>query len=286
MIGLDRSTARVIASRASRPSGRASHETNAEALDPVGRAVPGRGATPRLRPPRRTAAPPASPRTAPTTPRRCSRPSSGAPAARRRCVVALCDGLFRIAPVRVGDFRGTLRGAGQRAHDPPGAARSPGERQPRAATGTDDPLEPSPAPVALPAAAHRGPRNGAGPRRSRSPRPAEDRAPTRGWTELPGVRNEELAGAILVTGREAARSEVTRVRITAGEYETGFGPSPTLLAGVALRGLVYDPDAVDPGDPVRFPRPSAGGAPHGLGQPARRHGEPGCPSASSGGRRA
>ena len=33
--------------------------------------------------------------------------------ARRGCVVSLCEGVFRIAPVRVGDFRGALEGAGR-----------------------------------------------------------------------------------------------------------------------------------------------------------------------------
>jgi len=171
--------------------------------------------------------------------------------ARHRCVVALCEGMFKIAPVRVGDFRGTLRGAGRERTTLQALPDLLVNDNPEG-YWTDDPLDSylHPWPYLL---QFIGGQVAIRDLAITVPTPGPDQAPTQGWTELPGFESEELAGAILVTGRETARSEVSRVRVTAGTYEAGFGTTPTLLAGVALRGLVYDPDAVDPGDPFGFP---------------------------------
>jgi hypothetical protein len=166
--------------------------------------------------------------------------------ARGSCRVSLCEGVFHTTPLRVGDFHGTLRGAGA------GDDGTVIEALPDLAVNPnlegywqDDPLEsPLPWPYLLQFV------GGEGTVRDlaiRVPSPPEEGLrPTQGWVELFGVEYE-LAGAILVTGRSAARFDVTRVRIVAEEDPASFFET-TLLAGVAIRGLILDEAPQFPSD--------------------------------------
>lgn len=166
-----------------------------------------------------------------------------------RCTVRLCRGRFNTAPLRVGDFRGTLRGAGRE--------RTVIQALPELWVNDnplgywqDDPLDPTlpPWPYLLQFV------GGQGTVRRLAvevPTPAEGLRPTQGWTELCDEECEleyELAGAILVTGGRA-EFDLRQIAVVAGEYPESFFET-TLLAGVAVRGLLLD---TDPEYPSGFP---------------------------------
>ncbi len=164
----------------------------------------------------------------------------------------LCEGRFRTAPLRVADFRGTLRGARRE--------RTVIEALPNLLVNDnplgywqDDPLDRDlpPWPYLLQFVGGRGTVRDLV---IEIPSPAEGFRPTQGWTELFDV-DYELAGAILVTGVDEVRFDVTRVRIVAGEDPESFFET-TLRAGVAVRGLLID---LDPEYPSDFPVQPLGG---------------------------
>lgn len=162
-----------------------------------------------------------------------------------RCVVRLCRGRFKTAPLRVGDFRGTLRGAGRE--------RTVIQALPDLLVNDnplgywqDDPLDPAlpPWPYLLQFVGGRGTVRHLA---VEIPTPAEGLRPTQGSTELFGVEYE-LAGAILVTGGRAV-FDIRQIGVVAGEDPESFFET-TLRAGVAVRGLLLDPD---PEYPSAFP---------------------------------
>jgi hypothetical protein len=164
--------------------------------------------------------------------------------ATKRCVVSLCEGVFRIAPIRVGDFRGVLRGAGSE------------ETVIRALAGLevngnplgfwrDDPLDPGLSPWPFLVQFIEG-RAAIRDLAVEIPSPAPGERPTSGWNDGWTWRSE-LAGAILLTGREPVQFHVRRVRIAAAS-----DPCPdsilgtTLLAGIHFQGLLFNPDDDSP----------------------------------------
>lgn len=164
------------------------------------------------------------------------------------CSVRLCRGVFRTAPLRVGDFRGVLRGdwRGRTV-----IQALPDLRVNNNPNGywQDDPLDPGldPWPFLLQFVGGRG--------RIQdltieipSPDLALGERPTLGWIEVPGAgESYELAGAILITGLDPVAFDVRRVRIAAAPYPDGFEET-ALLAGVSFRGLI-----LNPADPGGFP---------------------------------
>lgn len=162
--------------------------------------------------------------------------------ARRPCVVSLCKGLFRIAPVRVADFRGELKGAGRK--------RTIIQALPELEV-VNDPDEPSdyfrddpfgtPWPYLLQFFGGEGEIHDL---TVKVPTPAKGQRPTLGWF---GSTIFELDGAILITtgvnGAEAEKPvdfDVERVRIVAGRDPLSvFGT--TLLNGIFFQGRVFNP---------------------------------------------
>jgi hypothetical protein len=169
--------------------------------------------------------------------------------ATRGCVVSLCGGVFRTDPVRVGNFRGILRGAGRE--------RTVIQARPALAVNYnplgfwhDDPLDPSlePWPFLLQFIEGRAEIRDLA---IEIPSPKPDERPTLGWNNG-WSWSSELAGAILLTGRDRVRFDVKRVRVVARpdpHPEAAFGT--TLLSGIHFQGLLYNPDD-DSGYPV-FP---------------------------------
>ena len=171
--------------------------------------------------------------------------------ARHRCVVSLCEGVLQTAPVRVRDFRGVLRGAGRERtviralpallvnDNPFGYWR-------------DDPLEPGrdPWPYLLQFV------EGRAEIRDLSveiPSPEPGERPTSGWNDGWSWRSE-LAGAILLTGRDPVRFDVKHVRIVAGpDAHPAAMSGTTLWTGVHFQGLLFNPgdDSPYPVYPVR-----------------------------------
>lgn len=156
---------------------------------------------------------------------------------RQRCEVVLCEGTFHVAPLRVRDFRGVLRGAGP---DRTVVQALPDLEVNDNPDGfyLDDPFDPqlAPWPFLLQFV------GGEGTVRDLAlevPTPAEpEQHPTRGWL---GGLIYELAGAILITGQTPVDFDVERIRVVAGadpasDFET------TLLAGVYFEGTLFNPD--------------------------------------------
>ena len=171
--------------------------------------------------------------------------------ATRGCAVSLCEGVFRIAPVRVGDFRGVLRGAGRR--------RTVIRALPALAVNAnplgfwrDDPLDPDlePWPFLLQFVEGRA---GIRDLAVEVPSPESGERATLGWNDGWFWRSE-LAAAILLTGRDPVHFDVKRVRIIAGpdpHPDSPFGT--TLLAGIHFQGLLLNraDDSNYPVYPVR-----------------------------------
>jgi hypothetical protein len=156
--------------------------------------------------------------------------------------------VFRTAPVRVGDFRGVLRGARR------------GRTVIQALAGLqvnnnvpywhDDPLDPGldPWPYLLQFIGGRGEIRDL---TVEIPTPPAGERPTQGWHEIEIVGAEatfEMAGAILITGRDPVAFEVNRVRVVAGPDPESLFLDTTLMAGVSFRGLIFNPT-----DPGSFP---------------------------------
>ncbi len=163
------------------------------------------------------------------------------------CAVTLCRGTFHTEPLRVGDFRGVLRGSRR--------GRTVIQALPEARVNNnpdgywqDNPLDPGldPWPYLVQFIGGRGEVRDL---TLEIPTPPEGQHPTRGWTELYGV-TKEMAGAILITGRDPVAFDVHDVRVMAGRYPDSFLDS-TLLSGVSFRGLIYNP--ADPGGFPVFP---------------------------------
>ena len=173
---------------------------------------------------------------------RCSGAGSG-------CTVRLCRGVFRTEPLRVGDFRGVLRGD-RRGRTVIQAL--PDLRVNNNLNGywRDDPLNPGldPWPFLLQLIGGRGEIRDL---TIEIPTPPPGLRPTQGWTEVSGV-SQELAGALLITGQDPVDFEVNRVRVIARPDPESFLDT-TLIGGVSFRGLLFNP--ADPGDfpvhPVR-----------------------------------
>jgi hypothetical protein len=167
--------------------------------------------------------------------------------ATRGCAVSLCEGVFRTAPVRVGDFRGVLRGAGRERTVIEALPHLEVNDNPRG-YWNDDPLEGRPWPYLLQFIEGRA--------RIRDlaivvPSPEEGDRPTSGWNGG-WFWTDEVAGAILLTGRDPVDFEVRRVRVVGGpDSESDLGVS--LLAGVHFQGLLGNPDDLGdyPVHPVR-----------------------------------
>jgi hypothetical protein len=159
--------------------------------------------------------------------------------AKHGCEVRLCEGVFRTAPLRVGDFRGTLRGSGGQQtviQALPDLAVNPNPF----GYWRDDPLDPGvgPWPYLLQFI------GGQGTIRDLTlevPEPGPGSKPTTGWIEFSDVDFEvvryEMAGALLITGREPVSFEIQDVRVV-GE---GEDLDLSLLAGVSVRGLILNP---------------------------------------------
>jgi hypothetical protein len=153
---------------------------------------------------------------------------------RDECVVRLCEGVFRTAPLRVRHFRGTLEGAG--------SEETLIQALPDVAVNSnpngywrDDPLDPGadPWPHLVQFIDGRGTIRDLA---LEVPDPGPDSRPTTGWTGFTGV-NYEMASALLITGREPVRFELQDLRIV-GE---GEDLEVSLLSGISVRGLVFNP---------------------------------------------
>jgi hypothetical protein len=166
---------------------------------------------------------------------KCSGAASG-------CTVRLCRGVFRTTPLRVGDFRGVLRGDRRgrtviqalpdlRVNDNPNGY------------WRDDPLNPGldPWPFLIQLVGGRGEIRDL---TVEVPTPPAGFRPTQGWIEVTGT-SYELAGALLLTGHDPVDFEVNRVRVIAGPDPESFLET-TLISGISFRGLLFNP--ADPGD--------------------------------------
>lgn len=160
------------------------------------------------------------------------------------CEVRLCRGVFRTAPLRVGDFRGVLRGARR--------GRTVIQALPDLQVNNnvpywhDDPLEGlDPWPYLLQLIGGRGEIRDL---TVEIPTPPAGLGPTQGWYELEIVGADptlEMAGAILITGQDPVAFEVNRVRVVAGPYPESELFGTTVMAGVSFRGLLFN--LADPG---------------------------------------
>jgi hypothetical protein len=165
------------------------------------------------------------------------------------CSVELCRGVFQTGILRVRDFRGTLRGAGQNATTLRAHPELPVNPNP---TGffRDDPFsaDADPWPYLLQFVEGRATIQDLG---ILIPRPPDPSRPTSGWFLLEGLGPIfELRGAILLTGRERVDFEVRRVRVRA-EADALSLLDTTAFGGIEFAGLLFDP-AADPTFPV-FP---------------------------------
>jgi hypothetical protein len=166
----------------------------------------------------------------------------GCSGARRSCTVRLCAGVFDTGILRVRDFRGTLRGAGARATvltahpDLPVNPNAQGFFR-------DDPFGPDPWPYLLQFVEGRATIQDLG---IRVPVPPAGARPTTGWALFEGSDpTYELRGALLLTGRDPARFEVSRVRVTA-EPDPASALETTAFHGVEFGGLLFDEAAPEP----------------------------------------
>jgi hypothetical protein len=160
------------------------------------------------------------------------------------CKVDLCAGVFETGILRVGDFRGRLRGAGSRAT----TLRALPDLQvnPRAdGFFRDDPLDPdsSPWPYLLQFVEGRATLRDFG---VLIPAPLAGVRPTSGWSLFEGGDPIlELRGAILITGRGRVDFDVSRVRVEAERDEQSLLETTT-FHGVEFSGLLFDPEAPEP----------------------------------------
>jgi hypothetical protein len=164
--------------------------------------------------------------------------------ATRRCVVSLCEGVFETAPVVVKGFRGVLRGAG-RERTVIRALRGLLVNDNPLGYWHDDPQDPQRQPWPFLVQLIEG-RAAIRDLAVEIPTPAPGERPTSGWNDGWTWRSE-LAGAILLTGREPVRFDVRRVRIAAApdtHPDSVFGT--TLLAGIHFQGLLFNPDDDSP----------------------------------------
>jgi len=169
----------------------------------------------------------------------------GCSGAKRHCTVTLCEGVFHTGILRVRDFRGTLRGAGEDT-----VLRA----LPDLHVSEDlrdffrvDPFEPGQAwPYLVQFIEGEGRVEDLG---ILVPAPPPGSAPTTGWYLLDDGPIFELRGGILVTGREGVDFEVHDVRVEAENPGTELGT--TVFNGVEFGGLLYNPD--DTGEFPVFP---------------------------------
>jgi hypothetical protein len=159
--------------------------------------------------------------------------------ARRGCVVSLCEGTFRIAPVRVENFRGVLRGAGREKTFLQALPNLEVNDNPFGYF-LDDPFDEdlAPWPVLVQFIGGKGRLHDF---TVEIPSPPSGERPTQGW--LDGLIYE-LDGAILITGRESVDFEVKRVGVVAGD-DLLSEIRTTLLNGISFEGRLFnreDPD--------------------------------------------
>ena len=165
------------------------------------------------------------------------------------CSVELCRGVFQTGILRVRDFRGTLRGAGQDATTlralpvlPVNANATGFFRDDPFATGSD------PWPYLLQFVEGHATIQDLG---ILIPDPPDPSRPTSGWFLLQDLGPFfELRGAILLTGRERVDFELRRVRVEA-EADALSLIETTAFGGIEFAGLLFDP-AAHPAFPV-FP---------------------------------
>jgi hypothetical protein len=162
--------------------------------------------------------------------------------ARRSCTVRLCAGVFETGILRVRDFRGTLRGAGE--------ARTVLRALPDLQVSTmaphfflGDPFDPTqPWPYLVQFIEGEADISDFG---IEIPAPPDPLRPTSGWHLLDGDFSE-LRGALLLTGRRRVDFDVSRVRVKAAAWgDLGT----TTHEGIEFGGLLPDPAA----DPAGFP---------------------------------
>ena len=171
----------------------------------------------------------------------------GCSGATDRCVVSLCEGLFHIAPVRVGDFRGVLKGAG-RDETVIQALPELVVNDTPIDYNREDPLEsPVPWPFLVQFIG--------GKAKIRDftieiPTPEPGQRPTTGW--LDGMIFE-LDGALLLTGLDPVDFDVDRIRVVAGNDPLSDFFNTTLLNGVFFQGRLFDPtdSSLNPVHPVK-----------------------------------
>lgn len=161
------------------------------------------------------------------------------------CGVNLCGGTFRIAPVRVADFRGVVQGAGRDATIIEALPELEVNDNPDDYY-LDDPFDPAlaPWPILLQFFGGEGTIQDL---TVHIPTPAPGQRPTTGWL---GDMIFELDVAILITGVDPVDYEVTRIRVSAGDDPLSLFDT-TLLNGVFFQGRVFDP--TDPGTYPVFP---------------------------------
>jgi hypothetical protein len=166
--------------------------------------------------------------------------------AKHECTVTLCEGVFHTGILRVRNFRGTLRGAGE--------DRTLLRALPELHVSEDprdffrvDPFEPGQAwPYLVQFVEGEGRVEDLG---ILVPAPPEGAHPTTGWFLLDDGPIYELRGGILVTGRGEVDFEVSDVRVRAENPGTELGT--TVFTGVEIGGLLFNPD--DTGDFPVFP---------------------------------
>ena len=168
--------------------------------------------------------------------------------ARRRCVVSLCEGVFRIAPVRVGDFRGVLKGAGRdktviRALPDLVVNDTPIDYN------REDPLDPNNAPWPF-LVQFIGGKAKIRDFTIEIPTPEPGHRPTLGWL---GGMIFELDGALLLTGLDPVDFDVDRIRVVAGDDPASVFLNTTLLNGVFFQGRLFNPadSSLNPVHPVK-----------------------------------
>jgi hypothetical protein len=162
--------------------------------------------------------------------------------ARGPCTVRLCAGVFDTGILRVRDFRGTLRGAGSRATVLRARADLEVSANPRGFF-RDEPFGSELWPYLLQFVEGRAAIRDLG---ILIPTPPEGSRPTTGWTLIEGFDPTfELRGALLLTGREPADFEVTRVRVRA-QSDPASELETTAFHGVELGGLLFDAGGEEP----------------------------------------
>jgi hypothetical protein len=159
--------------------------------------------------------------------------------ARGPCTVTLCAGTFRTGILRVQDFRGTLRGAGEHATTlKPDLEVSANPQD----FFRDEPFGSLPWPYLLQFVEGRAAIRDLG---ILVPAPPAGSRPTTGWTIFASEPIYELRGALLLTGRDPVDFDVSRVRVMA-ERDPGSDLETTAFSGVEFGGLLYDAAGEEP----------------------------------------